>query len=193
MRLPEIENPRKYQSLYVIDFGDQCGVGYTAEEVATLLESEQFGQAKVYKIYRVQPDGRMELHGVARERLALESGMFFHGYDEESGRGDVRKLLDWSRREPPPCRAKLQLAQSADGRYLVALIYPAEYEQEMGQWLRDSGFRGSGAVDAGISQVGRFYASRFELRQSEQLWPTAALQARSREELRACVGQALQR
>ena len=47
MKLPEIKEANKYTGLYVVDFGDHCGVGFTAGEIAELLESERF--AVVYK------------------------------------------------------------------------------------------------------------------------------------------------
>lgn len=193
MKLPQTDDPDKYLGLYVIDFGDQCGMGYTAEEVATLLESERFGQVKVYKIYRAQVDGTLELHGVSRERFGLESGMFFHCRDDQSGWNDYRKLLAWGEEHAPPCRVKLELAEGQENQLLIALIYPAEYEQEIGFWLRESGFRGGGAVDAGVSQVSRYYQSGSVVLERRQLWPTVSLRAREKEELLASVGRAVQR
>jgi hypothetical protein len=64
MKLPEVKDSQKYKGLYVVDFGGRCGVGFTADEVAELLESEKFKDVKVYKIYKAYPDGRMELKGV---------------------------------------------------------------------------------------------------------------------------------
>jgi len=193
MKLPKIDNSGKYVGLYVIDFGNQCSVGYTADEVAMLLESEKFVSVKVYKIYRAQPDGTMELTGVARERFFLESGMFFHCPDHETAKEDYNALLDWYGQQAPPCRAKLQLAQGNNERLLIALIYPAEYEQEMGRWMLDSGFIGHGPVDAGISQVTRHYQTGYKILKKAQLWPERSLRARDREELLACVGKVLQR
>jgi hypothetical protein len=171
MKLPHTEQPEKYIGLYIIDFGDHSGVGYTADETAELLESEQHSEAKVYKIDRAYPDGRMELHGVTRDRFLAESGMFFHGRDEASAKRDYQQILDWSRRQPPPCRTKLQLAGTGGQAVLLALIYPAENEQEISEWLRDSGFRGDGPVDAGISQVSRYYQAGYDILAREQLWP----------------------
>ncbi|MBM4025140.1 MAG: hypothetical protein FJ280_06975, partial [Planctomycetes bacterium] len=64
MKLPRLEKPDRYQGLYVFDFGDHTGVGFTAEEAAELLESERYKEGKVYKIQRAFPDGRMELRAV---------------------------------------------------------------------------------------------------------------------------------
>ena len=193
MKLPKTDNAEKYVGLYVIDFQGQCGIGYVAEEVATLLESERFAEVKVYKIHRAQPDGTMELAGVSREKFVLESGMFFHCRDENSGRRDFQALCDWSKKQLPPCRAKLHLTQSDNNLLLMALIYPAEYEQEIGQWIGDSGFCGSGPVDAGASQVQKYYQAEYHILEKHQLWPIKSIQAREREELLACVGQTWQR
>ena len=61
MKLPQIKNTDKYVDLYVVDFGDHSGTGFTADEVAELLESEKFKDVKVYRIYKAYPDGKMEL------------------------------------------------------------------------------------------------------------------------------------
>jgi len=188
MKLPPTANAQDYVGLYVIDFNGQCQIGYTAEEVAILLESEEFVQAKVYKIYRARPDGTMELHGVPQDRFRLESGMFFSCRTEQVGRNDLKKLLDWSEKQTLPCRAKLELARTPDEDILLALIYPAEYEQEMGHWLSASGYHGTGAVDAGISQVERYYEGGFDVLEKQQLWPTESLRTRDREELLATLG-----
>ncbi|MHC5140428.1 MAG: hypothetical protein ACYSOD_00240, partial [Planctomycetota bacterium] len=67
MKLPEIKEAGKYAGLYVVDFGDHCGVGYVAEEVAELLESERFSDVQVYRVHRANPDGTMELKGINKE------------------------------------------------------------------------------------------------------------------------------
>ena len=74
MRLPRLDNPQRYAGLFVVDFGETCSVGYTAEEVALLMESEAHADAKVYRIHNAYPDGTMELKGVPRNRFALEAG-----------------------------------------------------------------------------------------------------------------------
>lgn len=193
MKLPKTDTPEKYVGLYVIDFDGQCAMGYTAPEVASLLESEKFPDAKVYKIYRVRPDETLQLHGVSRARFNLESGMFFHCRQTNAGQQDYQNLLTWSQQQQPPCRAKLQLARGADDILILALIYPAEYEQEMGAWVQDSGFRGSGAVDAGPSQVTRYYENDLDVIERSQLIPANTLQTRTREELLASTNTPLQR
>jgi hypothetical protein len=46
MKLTKVENSEKYVGLYVFDFGDHAGLGFTAREVAELLESEKYKNGK---------------------------------------------------------------------------------------------------------------------------------------------------
>ncbi|MBN1763927.1 MAG: hypothetical protein JW860_01615 [Sedimentisphaerales bacterium] len=193
MKLPKIDNVERYAGLYVIDFGDQCGIGYTAEEVALLVESEQFADVKLFKIHRALPDGTMELAGVIRDKFFQESGMFFHCLDEAGAHADFERLADWGTQEYPPCRVKMHLAEGGADELVLALLYPAEYEQEIGQWLRASGFRGHGPVDAGTGYVNRYYEQGYEVRRRHQFWPAQSLATRSREELLDAVGMTFQR
>ena len=52
MKLPKLQKPDSYVGLYVVDFGDNTGVGFTAQEVAELFESERYKDCKAYKIHR---------------------------------------------------------------------------------------------------------------------------------------------
>ena len=152
MKLPKLEQPDRYEGLYVFDFGDHAGVGFTAEEVAELLDSERYGQGKVYKIHRAYPDGRLELRGVPAERFQLEAGMLFHAKDEATARGDFKRLVALAVRALPPCRAKVHLARYAEDRYAVALIYPAEHDEEISSWLLEGGYRTSGPAEGGVGR-----------------------------------------
>ena len=135
MKLPKLQKTEKYVGLYVFDFGDHTGVGFTAEEVAELLESERYKDGKVYKIHRAYPDGRLELKGVPSEQFQLEAGMFFYSNDFETAERDFKELVNLAVRSAPPGRAKVHLAKYDDSKFAVALIYPAEYDDEFSSWL----------------------------------------------------------
>ncbi|MBI9017967.1 MAG: hypothetical protein JEZ07_11980 [Phycisphaerae bacterium] len=191
MKLPELNKPEKYVGLYVIDFGDNCAVGYTAPEVAAILESEKFASAKVYKIHRATPDGSLELNGISNQRFTLESAMIFQCPTETIAKNDYAQLKDIASVNNTPCMAKVQLAE-IDGQYFIAAIYPAEYENEIGQWFADSGFKGHGSVDAGVSQLESFYQMKCNMIESIQLIP-AGQEVRDFATLLAAVGDAVQR
>jgi hypothetical protein len=149
MELPKLEKPEEYIGLYIFDFGDHVGVGFTAEEVAELLESEKYKEGKVYKIHRAYPDGKLELKGVTAETFQLEAGMFFYSSELETAKRDFKQLVNLAVKDAPPCRAKVHLAKYSDGplqsgkadKLVVALIYPAEYDDQVSSWLLDGRYK----------------------------------------------------
>ena len=195
MKLPELNDPKRYEGLYVFDFEGQVGVGYTGREIEILLESEKYRQGKVYKIQRAWPDGRLEIKGVSNKVFQVEGGMFFHCRDEQRARKDYRELVELGEGGDFPCRAKIHLARSdSQGRekYVVALIYPAEYEEEVGQWLTGAKYQGGELASGGISEVEKYYRDYNKI-QGEQLWGVLDRTAREAGEVLANVGKAVVR
>ena len=176
MKLPEIQEANKYVGLYAVDFGDHSGIGFTTAEVAELLDSEEFADVHVYKIYRAYPDGKMELKGISNDTFGLEAGMFFYADDEETARDDFARLVAWSQEHLPPSRCKVHLSQM-DQAYLTALIYPAEFDDEFSRWLLDGQYRTAGAAEGGISAVQGYYEKCPQILEQKQLWPKAAIES----------------
>ncbi len=176
MNLPEVKNADKYTGLFVVDFGDHCGVGFVAEEVAELLESEQFTEVQIYQVHRANPDGTMELKGVNKETFQLEAGMFFYAADADTAQDDYQKLLAWSGKQLPPARCKIQLS-STDNVHLVALIYPAEFDNAFSQWLLDGNYRTAGQIEGGTSAVQRYYDTEPVVLDRKQLWPVSSIES----------------
>jgi hypothetical protein len=193
MELAKLQRPEKYVGLYVFDFGDHTGVGFTAQEVAELLESEKYNDGKVYKIYRACPNGRLELKGVPAETFQLEAGMFFYSADIETTERDFKDLVNLAVRSTPPCRAKVHLAKYSDDKFTIALIYPAEYDDEVSSWLLDGRYKTSGAAEGGTEAVQRYYDQKPEILRRHQLFSQSSLTSRTGEELLACVKLAVQR
>jgi hypothetical protein len=193
MNLPEIKNSEKYVSLYVFDFGDHAGVGFTAEEVAELLESEKYKDCKVYKIHRAFPDGRLELKGVPWQTFHLEAGMFFYANDVAAARRDFKKLVKLAVGTAPPCRAKMHLAKYADDKFVTAIIYPAEYDDEISSWLLACAYKTTGAAEGGIEAVKRYYDADCEILERNQLFGRSKFESRTGEQLSAGLKQVMQR
>lgn len=193
MKLPKLQKPEKYVGLYIFDFGDHSGVGFTAEEVAELLESEKYRNGKVYKIHKAYPDGKLELKGIRAETFQLEAGMLFYCRDLETARADFKKLVNLAVRVAPPCRAKVHLAKYSNDRFAVAIIYPAEYDDEVSSWLLDGEYKTSGAAEGGIEAVQRYYAQNLEILERHQLFSKSAYQSRTGQELLAGLKLAVQR
>jgi hypothetical protein len=193
MKLPRLEKPDRYQGLYVFDFGDHAGVGFTAEEVAELLDSERYRDGKAYKIHRAYPDGRLELKGVPAEKFQLETGMFFYSGNEEVARADFKRLVNLAVRTTPPCRAKVHLAKYAEDRCAVAIIYPAEYDDEVNSWLSVGDYRTAGEAEGGVGVVERYYQAKPEILERHQLFGASENISRAGEELLMSVARAVQR
>ena len=192
MKLPEIENPQRMRGLYVFDFGQWTAVGYTTEEIAVLLDHEEYRAGKVYKIHRATPDGQFELRGVSHERFGLESGMFFHCKTLDAAQRDYEALLAAAEKTPPPCRAFWHLAAGGE-QHTCALVFPAEYEDEMGAWLNEIDYQGGDLAEGGISHVTNYYEQEPEILRREQLWSQPATQSRSPQQVLESVRVAVQR
>lgn len=175
MNLPEFKNADKYTGLYVVDFGDHCGVGFTAEEVAELLESKQFAEVQIYKIHRANPDGTMELKGVNKDTFQLEAGMVFYAADETTAKNDHQRLLAWADEQLPPARCKVHLANTGES-FVTALIYPAEYDDAFSRWLLDGSYQTAGQVEGGTGAVQRYYDVAEEILERKNLWPDSAIE-----------------
>ncbi len=195
MKLPELSDPKRYEGLYVFDFEGQVGMGYTGREIEILLESEKYRQGKVYKIQRAWPDGRLEIKGLSNKVFQVESGLFFRGRDEERSRKDYEELVELGQSKDFPCRAKIHFSQSPSqerDKYVVALIYPAEYEEEVSQWLIAVDYQGGELASGGISEVENYYRDYSKMA-SQQLWGVLDETARDAAEVLADVGKAVVR
>lgn len=193
MKLPELDKPQRYTGLYVFDFGDHAGVGFTAEEVAELLESERYREGKVYKIHRAYPDGRLELKGVPAETFQLESGMVFYSTTAEIARGDFKRLVDAAIQAAPPCRAKVHLVRYSEAKFAVAIIYPAEHEEEISAWLSQRDYRTAGPVEGGAGVIEQYYHQAPKILERHQLFGTSENISRTGAELLVSVRRAVQR
>jgi hypothetical protein len=201
MKLPKLEKPDRYVGLYVVDFGDgstgltagHCGVGFTAQEIAELFESEKYKDCKAYKIHKAYPDGRLELKGVRRDVFQLEAGMFFYSANTETARDDYKRLVKLGVETELPCKAKVHLAKFSDDKFAVALVYPAEYDDEISDWLLEHEYKTAGAAEGGTTAVMRYYDARPEILERYQLWGKSAVESRSGEELLAATKIAVQR
>jgi hypothetical protein len=193
MKLPKVENPDHYEGLYVFDFGDHAGVGFTAEEVAELLDSERYKDGKVYRIQRAFPDGRMELRAVPAALFQLEAGMFFYSADEATARGDFKRLVALVVRSAPPCRGKMQLARYAEDKFVVAFIYPAERDAEVSSWLREGKYRTAGPAEGGTGAVERYYRAAPEILETQQVFGAGENINRTGRQLLEAVPLAVQR
>jgi len=194
MKLPELQSPERYAGLYVFDFGDQVAVGYTADEIAVLLESEKYAQGKVYRIHRAAPDGTMELQGVPPETFKIEDGIFFYRTDPDKAAADFDTLCRIAKKTPPPCRMKAQRAklETEGPQHATAVIFPAEFTHDVAAWLEKVGFEGGDTVEGGPSTVTTYYDAGPTVEKREQFWPADSI-SRPADEVLATTHLAVQR
>jgi hypothetical protein len=193
MKLPQLDKPDRYTGLYVFDFGDHAGVGFTAEEVAELLETERYQECNVYKIHRAYPDGQLELKGVPAETFQLESGMVFYATTRETASEDFKRLVAAGVQAAPPCRAKVHLAQYDDQKFAVTIIYPSEYEDEVSTWLAERQYRTAGPAEGGVGAIEQYYLQAPEILERHQLFGTSEALSRTGDELLVSLRRAVQR
>ena len=193
MKLPKLQKADRYAGLYVFDFGDRTAVGFTAQEAAELLESEKYKNCKVYKIHKAYPDGRVELKGVNSGIFQLEMGMFFYSGSLEAAERNFNGLVNLAVKIAPPCRAKVHLAKYSEEKFVTAIIYAAEYDDEVSRWLLDGEYKSEGAAEGGFGAVQRYYDERPEILERHQLFGTGVFESRTGEELLAGIKLAVQR
>ncbi len=177
----------------MFNFGDHAGVGFTAEEVAELLDSARYKDGKVYRIQRAFPDGRMELRAVPAALFQLEAGMLFYSTDEATARGDFKRLVALAIRSTPPCRGKIQLARYAQDKFVVALIYPAEQDADVSSWLLEGEYRTAGPAEGGTGAVERYYRTATEILETQQVFGAQENISRTGRRLLEAVPLAVQR
>jgi hypothetical protein len=193
MNIPNIHNALPYIGLYVVDFGDHSCTGFTAEEVAELVDSEKYANIKIYKIHNAYPDGRMELVGVRNDLFGLETGLFFYAADSATAQSDYKRLVDLAVRLTPPARAKVQRARYADGQFVTALIYPAEYDDQFSRWLSEGNYRTAGTAEGGIEACQRYLTQAPEVLSRHQLWGGSALESLTGQKLLEATNRAIVR
>lgn len=193
MQIPKLNDPQRYVGLFAADFGDHSAVGLTADEVAELLESEQNAIQSVYRIYKAYPDGRIEWVGVPKETFLLEAGMLFYSRDRQAADDDFRRLCAWASQTPPPARAKIHLARRADNDFVVALIYPAEYDDAFSRWLLDGNYRTAGFVEGGAAAVARYYQTDWQVIERRQVWPAESVERLTGQALREAARRGVAR
>ncbi len=193
MKLPKLDKPKQYVGLYAIDFGDHSGVGFTADEVAELLESEKHKPIQVYKIHRASPDGTLEIKGVTQNTFQLESGLFFYTADLETSQQGYKRLVSLAVTQQPPCRAKVHVARWGDQQYVLGLIYPAEHEEEVSAWLIQGQFEAEGLAEGGTGVVQQYYDRSPEVLERHQLFGQGQFESRTGDELLLGLKRAVQR
>jgi hypothetical protein len=89
----------------------------------------------------------------------------------------------------------LHLAQTKSQQgteYVTALIYPAEYDEEVASWLTKNNYKGGELATGGASEVNTYYRHYSKI-DSFQLWGVLDGTARDAADVLANVGRAVVR
>jgi len=119
--------------------------------------------------------------------------MVFYSSDLETARGDFKRLIDLAVRIAPPCRAKVHIAKYDESKFAVAIIHPAEYDDEVSGWLLEGRYKTRGAAEGGVGVVQRYYDAKLRILDKHQLFARTEFESRTGEELLACLKLAVQR
>jgi hypothetical protein len=87
----------------------------------------------------------------------------------------------------------VHVAKYDEDRYVVALIYPAEHDDEISSWLLQIGYRTSGAAEGGVEAAERYYRDAPDVLDQQQLFGTSEEISRTGDELLQSVAVAVQR
>jgi hypothetical protein len=119
--------------------------------------------------------------------------MFFYCRELETARRDFKTLVNLAVKSASPCRAKVHLAEYNDDKFVVAIIYPAEYDDEVSSWLLDGRYKTSGSAEGGIEAVQRYYDNQPQILDRHQLFGKSEQISRTGQELLASIKSAVQR
>ena len=119
--------------------------------------------------------------------------MFFFSACLDTARSDYKRLVKLGVETDVPCKAMVHLARYSDDKFAVALIYPAEYDDEISGWLLEHNYKSAGVAEGGISAVTRYYDAKPEILERHQLWGRSSVESRTGEELLASTKIAVQR
>lgn len=193
--LPPLLDPGRYVGLYVFDFGGWASVGYTAEEIAMLLESEEHRGGHAYRIYRVDAEGRIELIGVTQDALAGESILLFAYRDDSRVADDFAALRRKAAELHPPQDIEMAMADIAELEppHVLALIHPRHSADAVAQWLTAIAFDGGDLAMGGGEVLGLYRGYDPSLVARCVLQGDPAVRSRTRQQVLDAIHQPLQR
>ncbi len=195
MNLPTLNHAELYQGLYVFDFGDHVAVGYTAEEIETLLSTPEHKGGQAFKIHHATPDGQLLLRGLSRLDVDLQEGMIFYRASADRAREDFESLKQSAMLNPPPVPLHWHLGcdTSLEIPDFTILSYRAEASDRVGRWLEAIGFAGGDHVEAGAKVVDYCAHSNAAEHEHIAIAPDSRYHSRPAAEVLATVRKPVQR
>ena len=203
-RLPLLKDPVKYTGLYIFDFGDHASVGYTAEEILWLLADERYAQGDVYKIYRANSDGTLELKLARPEGWSRLTGLVFWFDNRQAALDEIVKIESMTADNRPPGEFELlsvelipgddqnEFEYGADFHFAMVIRYSLELDDAMANWLLKNEYCGGITVDGGEKVVAWVIKNGTEL-SSEKFGADSFRNSRTKDAVFNSIDQPIQR
>ncbi len=194
-RLPALRDPVRYAGLYIFDFGEgRVAVGYTAQEIEYLLADPRYECGQVYKIYRANTDGTLEIRGVNPLLWRFPAGMVFWFSDRPEAVEAYDELKALSESACPPGEFDLYLVETAGETYPYAMVmrYAQELDDAIAAWLLKINYEAGEFTEGGNKLITQLLTKSTELL-AERLGAEGFRKSRSRDEVLESVDQAVQR
>jgi len=132
------QNPQNLIGRFVVEYAGYKDTGLTADVVIERLNDPEWDALGIYKIHRVDAEGRLELVGVEDEDFDDNGVFLLTATDVKDARAGYERLIEFARSSPPPCKAELHMARVGAGgnrRYVVSMELPAICLDVAGRWL----------------------------------------------------------
>ncbi len=191
-KLPRLSQPKRYEGLYIFDFGSHVSVGYTLKEVQYLLSDERFKGGKAYKIYRAYPDGKLELVGISKSQIESMYNMIFWFDELHLVENAYNELVNNSSQYLGLEEFAILVYKTANNRYILVLSYPAGSDNSISDWLIRINF-----VKGKLVEVAKRLDTNVNIIETlfeKTIHPSkSALKSRSREEVLSSTDRIYQR
>jgi len=158
-----IPDPQRLLGRFVVEYAGSRDTGLTADVIRDRLSDPEWGALGIYKIHRVDEEGRLELVGVEDEDFDDDGALFLTGQDVKGARAGYERLIGFARSAPPPCRIALNMARTGSGdtrRYVVALELPAICLDSAARWLDAASPEGLSRSGSGVEALATYQATQ---------------------------------
>ena len=96
--------------------------------------------------------------------------MFFHEPTQSLAAKNYKKLIDLAITSKFPCTAKVNLAKYSNDKFATAIIFPAEYNDQLSDWLLANDYQTTGSTTGSATEVTKYYEDKPEILETHQLF-----------------------
>lgn len=167
-------DPQRLLGRFVVEYDGCRDTGLTADVIIERLADPEWGALGIYKIHRVDAEGRLELVGVEDEDFDDNGVLLLTASDVKGARAGYERLIEFARSTPPPCKAQLHMARVGSGNnrsYVVSLELPAICLDVAGRWLDRAAPPGLARSGQGVAALVDYQATQPDIIIRDTLQP----------------------